>query len=259
MGGFLSLIDSLALGLFVICGFFLTRNLWIWMSARHELQWSQFGLEREMAERRGGRALTFILLMVETIIFVWAISGLALPAWSEGLPSTPDSNANRQFKTNIPPGDGDSGLIVDVGTAAPTDVLSTAAPPSTPAGTIGPRDPRAGCDPSTAWIEYPANGMYVFQEEPVLGTANVPNFASYRFEIRSVESSDFSVYRGDYDQPVTEGPLGTISPSVLLPGEYRFRIVVFDNTNEVRARCEITITITDPVPTPTPIGAGSLE
>lgn len=256
MGGFLSLITSLATGLYVICGFLLFWNLRVFYTARNELRVAQFGLERELAERRGGRALTMVLFMLEIIITIWAISSIASPAWSEGLPG-PTQTARPTFITSTPAGGGS----FDIQNTGPTEISipATFAPPSTPQGTIGPRDPRGGCDTNTAWIEYPANGMYVFQVETILGTANIENFGKYRFEIRSLESSEFSLYPRDYDRPMVNGPLGELNPARLLPGEYRFRLVVFNTNNDVMARCEITIWITDPVPTATPIGAGQIE
>jgi hypothetical protein len=60
----------------------------------------------------------------------------------------------------------------------------------------------------------------------------------------------------DYASPVTEGPLGSIVPQNFVPGEYRFRMTVFDASGSMRAACEITIFISEPLPTQTPIGAG---
>lgn len=259
MGAFFSLIENLSTGLYFICGVLLIWNLRSLMQARHELQLAQYGLEREMAERHGGRALTTVLLMAEFIIVVWGISSYASPTWSEGLPdSDTESNIDSPFITNTPAGDGS--FDIQVRTLAPTDVLATAAAPSTPVGTIGPRSQRTGCDPNQAWIDYPANGMYVFEEVPVTGTANLENFAKYRFEIRKATDVDFSLYsKGDYNQPVVNGELGSFLPSVLLPGEYRFRLTVFDTNNNIRASCEITINIIEPVPTATLLGAVGAE
>ncbi len=258
MGSFISLIENLSLGLYIICGFFLIWNARALMIARYELKLAQYGLEREMAERQGGRALTMIMLMIEILVMVWAISNLASPAWSEGLPDDPVNSQSRQFQTNVPAGDGSFEITRSSG---PTEqpILSTARPPVTPPGTLGPRSQRAGCDPDRAWIEIPANGMYVFEDITVIGTAAIDSFASYRFEIRNADGGDYSVYSGDYNVPVTDGPLGSLSPAVLLPDEYRFRVVVFDTARQPQAYCEITITITEPPATPTPIGAGVAE
>lgn len=258
MGEFLSLIENLAPGLYVLGAVIFLwhiRSLWI---ASSELRFAQFGLERELAQRRSGRSFTFVAVIVELMIAVWGISTLAVPTWNEGLPLTAMPNAVRTFETNIPLNNGDT-FDIDPN-RAPTSgpgILATFAPPSTPIGTIGPSDARVGCDPDRAWIQVPANGQYIFEDMTIIGTANVENFAKYRFEIKGISQSNWSVYtEGERTDPVMNGPLGNIVPfGALLTGEYRFRLVVFNTLDEVAATCEITIWITDPQPTATPLGA----
>lgn len=258
MGGFISLIENLAPGLYVIGGLMLLWNIRALFVSRGELRFAQYGLEKELAQRRGGRAVTLVFVMAELLIAVWAISTLAAPTWSDGLPDTPEINVARDFFTATPAGGGE--LAIDAN-ARPTDgpgILATAPPPSTPVGTIQPSDPRRGCDPETAWIQIPANGQLIFEETSIIGTANVENFSKYRFEIRNVENaSNFSLFpAADYTEPVVNNVLGNILP-VLFNGEYRFRLTVFDTNNAVAGQCEITIFITEPPLTATPLGAGA--
>lgn len=257
MGAFISLIESLAPGLYVLAGVLLFLNLRSLMMAQGELRFAQYGLEKELAQRRGGRAITLIFVMIELLVAIWAISALAAPTWSDGLPSTAVVNSGRNFTTSTPVGDGSLGIDAEAGPTAGPGILATAPPPSTPIGTIGPFDQRVGCDPDVAWIQIPANGQYVFEEMDVLGTANSPDFAKYRFEIRGTAEDQFSVYTPtDFTNPVQDGILGRILPVYLLEGEYRFRLTVFNTVNEVVGSCEITIWITEPQATATPIGAG---
>jgi hypothetical protein len=113
-----------------------------------------------------------------------------------------------------------------------------------------------------AYIDVPVNGQVIFEVTAILGIATIADFGYYRFEIRDLAAgTDFAVIGGaqsDYTTPITArgGPLGSIIPQNFLPGEYRFRLVVFDRTGLPRATCEISIFISDPPPTPTPIGAG---
>ncbi|MFP4321519.1 MAG: hypothetical protein ACLFTK_03615, partial [Anaerolineales bacterium] len=107
-------------------------------------------------------------------------------------------------------------------------------------------------------IRLPGNGQVIYETESIIGTANIADFGYYRFEIRNLETGgDFGVIGGassDYTEPVTDGPLGTIVPQNFAPGEYRFRMVVFDTAGVSRAACEITLFMSDHIPTPTPIG-----
>ena len=258
MGAFISLVENLAYGLYVLAGLVLVLQLRAIFIARGELRFAQYGLEKELAEQRGGRAITLLLLMIELMVAVWAISTLASPTWNDGIPDTPIVNADRDFRTSTPIGGGSLDIDANAGPTAGPGILATAPPPSTPIGTIGPSEPRRGCDPDVAWIQIPANGQFIFEEMDIIGTANSPDFSKYRFEIRGMEEDQFSVYTPtDFTSPVVDGVLGRVFPLFLIPDrEYRFRLMVFNNINEVVGSCEITIWITDPQPTATPIGGG---
>ena len=257
MGGFISLIENLAPGIYVVAGAVFLWNLRTLFISRNELRFAQYGLEKELANRKGGRAFTIAILMIEVLIAAWAISSLAAPTWSEGLPATQEVNAQSDFRSATPAGGGVLGIDANVQPTSGPNILSTAPPPSTPVGTIGPNDPPVGCDPDVAWIHFPGNGQYVFEEIDIIGTADAPNFSKYRFEIKGVVEESFSLFtQADYTSPVRNNVLGRIFPLTLLFGEYRFRLVVFDTNNEVVGLCEITIWIEEPQPTATPLGGG---
>jgi hypothetical protein len=125
----------------------------------------------------------------------------------------------------------------------------------TPVGTIVPNPPDVvGCDTENATLRIPTNGLIVFEPVTVIGTAFVDNFAFYRFELRGDSTSREFASLQDYTQPVAEeGALGQFAPSFYEPGEYQFRVNVFDINGDVKATCMVNIIITDPIPTPTPL------
>jgi hypothetical protein len=259
MGGFFFFVESVASGLYIFGGLAIAwclRGLYL---ARRELRASQFRLEREQAEQRGGRALTGLLLTINLLVAVWGISTMAAPTWREGLPATANPAAQtRQYQTSAAGGQGtpfevtrragDSGPVIPV----------TAPPPSTPKGTILPSQGRIGCIRDQAWIEFPDNGQVIFDVITIQGTANIDGFAFYRFEIKAdnpaEEFRSIGGAQGDRTQPVIDGELGQLIPFNYLPGAYRYRLTVFDSNSVLRASCEISIFISDPIPTPTPIG-----
>lgn len=261
MGSFITLIESLAPGIYVIAGILLLWNLRLIGIARGEIRFAQYGLEKELAQRRGGRAITIGFVMVELIIGAWAISTLAAPAWSDGLPDRTETRIVGDFLTSTPVGGGELGIDVNARPTAADAILATAPPPSTPVGTISQNsDPRRGCDPDTAWIQIPGNGQIIFEELDIIGTANVLNFSKYRFEIRSISSDQFNLYtegQVDYINPVQDNVLGRLLPAPLLTGEYRFRLTVFDASENLTGLCEITIFIERPPVTETPQGGGT--
>jgi len=129
----------------------------------------------------------------------------------------------------------------------------------TPVGTIIPNAPPAECSSPNVQLQVPANGMIVFEPLAVIGIASAPNFAFYRFELNGESTfGSYATIGVDGTNAVPEqGVLGQFSPSFYAPGEYRFRVSVFDITSNQVAFCALTIYISAPIPTPTPIGTES--
>lgn len=262
MGDFFFFVESVAVGLYVFTALGLLWSFRNFLRARRELRESQFRLEREQAQQRGGKALTVVFLSLNILVMVWGTANMAAPTWREGLPPTLDPNfaRNRAYQTSTAENSG--GFQLTPRTDANGDIIPiTAPPPSTPKGTILPSNPREGCIRDQAWIDFPDNGQVVFDVIPIRGTANIQDFAFYRFEIRPDTGSSDAMFstiggaQGDYVQAVVDGELGQLVPLNYLPGNYRYRLVVFDSTSTMRASCEISIIISDPIPTATPIGA----
>lgn len=261
MGNIFFFIESIDIGLYIFIAVLFLWNIRSLVVAQSELRQAQFGLEREMAQRRGGRSITMLFLSLELVVLVWAISTVSAPTWRDGLP--PDfrgENDGVPFATDIPIAG--EGFVVQARATDDFGVVSTAPPPSTPAGTIIAPGGREGCIYDTAWIAIPDDGMRVFEPISIRGVADIADFSFYRFEIRkSGGGGNFAPLPQDHVQPVPLlddkklGELGQLIPDLYLDGEYRFRLAVFDTNSTLVASCEITIFISPPVPTETPIGA----
>ncbi|MBN1563839.1 MAG: hypothetical protein JXA10_08365 [Anaerolineae bacterium] len=252
------LIRDVARGLYIISmGGILFMALRL-RGARRELSMSQFTLEREHALVKQANAITFGGLMIEFLIAIWAIANVMAPTIDDiqagdqagGVPPM------ERFVTSTPAPNPPVALGVDGAIDTGPDLFASPVPTVTPVGTIMPDAPDiVGCANDAAWIHVPGNGQLLFEATTVLGTASVSDFAFYRFEIKqAVTGAEFAPIGGDKPVPVVNGPLGEILPFSLPTGEYRFRLVVFDNTQTLRASCEITIHISEPPPTATPIG-----
>lgn len=223
---------------------------------------AQFRLEREQAQEMGGRAITQIILMIELGILAFFASTVMYDTWTD-LNTTEqqvaeEAEAAIPFRTAVP-GDVGGEFATPTPVVSGQTIIQTPEPSPTPGGTLLPADAPIGCIAEQANINQPDNGQIVFEVETITGTADIENFAYYRFEIRDVlQGGSFGVIGGassDYTVPVVNGPLGSIVPQNFAPSEYRFRLTVFDTGGVMRAACEITIFISDPLPTPTPIGA----
>ncbi len=261
MGNLFFFIESVDIGLYIFIAVLFVWNIRSLVVAQHELREAQFGLEREMAQRRGGRSITLLFLSLELIVLVWAIATISAPTWRDGLP--PDFKGEfdgTPFATDVPVAG--EGFVVQARSTEDFSIVQTAPPPSTPSGTIIAPGGREGCIYDTAYIAIPDDGMRVFEPINIKGVADIDDFAFYRFEIRkSGTDGNFAPLPQDHVQPVplTNGELGELGqliPDLYLDGEYRFRLVVFDTNSNPVASCEITIFISQPVPTETPIGAG---
>ena len=136
-------------------------------------------------------------------------------------------------------------------------LLLTPVASATPVGTILPGYPTpVDCISADASLLVPATGQVVFDSLTIMGTANVANFAFYKFELSGPSTGgSFAPILGERTSPVTEqGVLGQIPLSPFQPGDYDFRLAVFDNTGELRASCTVRIIIRERPPTATPPG-----
>ncbi|MFN8378547.1 MAG: hypothetical protein U0452_07735 [Anaerolineae bacterium] len=264
MANFVFLIDQIANGLYILLGAVLVLMLWRLNGARQMLRSSQYELERGLARERRDNALTGVIIVVELLLMVVGLTRVVAPTLREtmnlsevvvqvaddGVFYTPTPQPlTGQFQVDI------SGVQLGEGNVA-DQVLPTPTLTPTPVGTIVPNSPApVGCDTPNAQLEVPANGMLVFEPMVVRGVAYTDDFAFYRLELKGDSTfNNFAPLPGDGTTPVTElGELGQFVPSFYAPGEYRFRLMVFDITNTVKASCEVTIFISPPIPTATPL------
>ncbi|GAB4551690.1 MAG: hypothetical protein OHK0023_18890 [Anaerolineae bacterium] len=265
------LIEQIAPGIYLLCAAGVLLGLRRMLLAQGDLRIAEFELERELAERRRANAITWTLGTIEFALAVAAIAFVVAPTvradlLNAGLP-TSGSGGNagvpERFETSTPGGDGSAGdAILQTVTAqalsggGPALLLTEVASP-TPVGTIIAGYPTpVGCDSPQAQLKIPANGMIVFDTLTAVGLANVPDFAFYKLELAGPSTGgEFAPPLGNFISPVIEeGVLGQIPLYPFAPGDYRFRLAVFDSTGTIRASCTVWVIITSRPATPTPVG-----
>jgi hypothetical protein len=264
MNAIVFLIEQTAIGLYILIGIGLVINWRRMMRARRDYRATQFELEREIFRYKQSNALTFLILLIQAALIVLGVQQVVAPAINAELKDSGESNQQIVLDDGIvlsptpPPVDFNQPPVdisgVQIGEDEIVQVVATPTLTPTPVGTILPNpDPVSGCDEPNATLQVPANGMLVFEPVNVLGTAFTENFAFYRFELNGPQTfGSFALLR-DYDQPVAElGELGQFVPSFYEPGDYQFRLTVFDITNTLQSACTINIRISEPIPTPTP-------
>lgn len=256
------LIEQAAVGLYILAGVGLLIAWRRFAQAQHDLRATHFELERDIYRYKRANALTAFIVVLEFGIGVLGIQLVVAPSVRQtvdlgealspitDLPFVTPTPAEVVF--GAPPIDVSG---VQIGQQEVVQIIATPTMTPTPVGTLLPNPPPiAGCDTPGATLQVPANGMLVFEPLNVIGTASTDNFAFYNFELSGAATfGSFAPVR-TYDRPVPEtGVLGQFVPSFYPPGQYQFRVTVFDSTNTLRAACMVNITISEPIPTPTPL------
>jgi hypothetical protein len=116
-----------------------------------------------------------------------------------------------------------------------------------PTATVENEDAFGGvlaCSSAGTQIASPGNGDSLSGVVEVIGTASLPNFSFYKFEIQWPDSSEW-VTLESYNVPVAGGLLGhwDTAPLAQQPGTYKFRLVVVDETGNFPDPCIISVVI----------------
>ena len=199
------------------------------VQAWEEFRKAAFGMEKENAQGRLNQAATMLFLLIAMAVAEFSLVTFVAPTLPDAnpLPSpTLDLLATPLF-TPV------ASLPVET-----QDNLGTPAP--TPTSIIG-----QGCTADIN-ITGPSDGESVYGVVIVKGTADIPNFGFYKYEIaRPGETIWLSINAGE--EAVREGVLGEWVTTVLPPGEYQLRLVVADNQGKFMPACVIQVqVITEP-------------
>ncbi len=268
INGIIFLIEQVATGLYLVLAVALVLAVRAWLKATTAYRGTYFELEKDMARYQRGNSFTAVVLVIEAVLIIVGVQRVVAPTLRASLgdlaPQQIAVVSDGQFRTPIPPTF--SAQVIDpsnvqLGEIDPAQQIQPT-PTLTPTlvGTIVANAPPATCNsPEQAMLQIPANGMIVFEPIAVVGIATTDNFAFYRFELKGQSTSgNFATIGVDGTQPQAQiGELGQFVPSFYTPGDYQFRLSVFDSTNALSASCTVTIYISEPIPTPTPLGIGS--
>ncbi len=264
MAGLVFFVEQIALGLYIFIALGALLALRGLLRARSDYRATQYELERDLARFRYSNGWMMLVLLLEAAIIVLGVQQVVAPTLRDQLDAAALAQVIDQddgvFRTPTPPPP--SGFEIDTSNVVIGDTglgersLATPTLTPTPVGTILPNAPAViGCDqPDRASLQVPANGMLVFNPITVRGVANVENFAFYRLEVNVPSVGNFVVASTNTVPVPTIGELGQFVPAAYEPGEYQFRLSVFDITSTVRASCLVTIYISEPLPSPTPLG-----
>ena len=101
----------------------------------------------------------------------------------------------------------------------------------------------AGCANLLATILTPATGESLTGVVEITGTADIANFAFYKYEYISLTAG--AVWRAIQagTQPRQDGVLGTWDTRLVIPGDYALRLVVTDTVGNAPQPCVILVRV----------------
>jgi len=203
-----------------IGGLFAFRRMW-----RSWREWrdSVYGLEREFALRRLGQATAaafFILALVFVEFFIATFIAPSLPATD--ILATPTLDL----------------LLTPAETLSPEQATQAALSPVTQPVPSG----MSGCVPDQIMITAPEPGEPVSGTVEITGTANVPNFGFYKYEITPRGMQNWATISAEREPMVNE-VLGSWNTTSLTNGDYFLRLVVTDNVGVSLEPCVIAVRV----------------
>src|SRR5690348_2978374 len=201
-----------------IGGLFAFRRMW-----RSWREWrdSVYGLEREFALRRlvqatGAAFLILVLVFVE--FFVATFIAPSLPATD--ILATPTLDL----------------LLTPAETLSPEQATQAALSPVTQSVPSG----MSGCIPDQIMITAPEPGATVTGTVEITGTASVPNFGFFKYEVAPMGSQNWATISAGRE-PKINAVLGTWNTSSLTNGDYFLRLVITDNVGISLEPCVIAV------------------
>lgn len=191
-----------------------------------EWQDSVYSLEREFALTRLVRSTAIALLVLGLVFAEFFIATFVAPALpASDILATPTLNL----------------LASPAGTISPElatqDAISPVLSP-VPSGS-------SGCIPEQLIITSPEPGDEVNGTVTLVGTANIPNFGFYKYEVTPLGVESWATVSAGR-QPRQNDELGDWDTTTLANGDYFLRLVVTDNVGISLEPCVIAIRILNP-------------
>ncbi len=201
----------------------------LWQLRKFVLAWNElrgaiFGLEREAAQSRVNQAAAFLVLVIIMAVLEFTLVSIVIPSMPTISP--------RPTAT------------LDLLATPTTTLVATSAVGEEGGPTPTPSElPAAeGCTPGQVNLVGPLNGDLVTGTITLYGTANIPNFGFYTYEVaRPGETVWLPLQVGR--QPVVNDALGVWDTATLEPGDYLLRLVVNDNVGISMTPCAIQVRV----------------
>ena len=224
--------------------FFRAYEIWIYLLLilgglvyvrKFILAWSDmrgaaFGLERESAQSRLNQSASMVVLLLIIGVAEFVLVSFIAPSYPGSNPLiTPTLDVLATSTNTLPV------TPADISATQEMEENMLASPTAEGAG-------GEGCVPGQVSLIEPKHGAEVSGIIKIEGTANIPNFGFYKYEIaRPGETVWLTILAGR--EIVQEGELGQWDTGTLSPGDYMLRLVVTDNQGESLPPCIIQVRV----------------
>lgn len=206
------------------------------MLSWQELRVAAFGLERQQAQARLNRAASILVLLLTIAVAEFVLVSFIAP-------SVPGASPLLTPTLDL--------LATPTITLAVTELPAGSAQQATLTPSPAVQASVSGCVADSIEITSPQNGQEVSGAVEILGTANIPNFGFYKFEMKRPEESNWQTLQAG-NQVRNQESLGVWDTRRLLPGEYQLSLVVVDNQGQASQRCIVQVRVLPFEETPAP-------
>lgn len=203
-----------------------------WM-AWQEIQVAVYGLEREAAQGRLNQAAMVMFVLLFMAVIVFSIVTFVAPT----VPAQ-ELLATATLDLAVEPLEESTTLTAPVG----EDIEFATATPL-PAVSIDP----SGCVPDEIFIAAPESGDILQGRVDVLGSADVPNFGFYKFEVARAEEELWLTIQAGRSVVQDDILVENWDTSRLPIGDYVLQLIVTDSEGEELIPCRISVRIELPV------------
>jgi len=194
----------------------------MWRSWR-EWRDSVYGLEREFALRRLGQATAVAFLILALVFVEFFIASFIAPALpASDILATPTLDL----------------LLTPANTLPPADATQAALSPVTQGVPQG----MSGCIPEQIMITSPEPGDIISGTVDITGTASVPNFGFYKYEVALLGTQNWATISAGREAKVNTS-LGPWNTTSLTNGDYFLRLVITDNIGVALEPCVIAVRV----------------
>ncbi|MBW6465234.1 MAG: hypothetical protein K0B06_01860 [Brevefilum sp.] len=211
-------------GIYIVLGLGILLYLRKFLIGLREWQRSAFGLERKMAQRTLISASTGLILLLLLVLGEFLLVTIIEPRMPAQV---------SEISSVINP------LAEPTATLLPDEVQV-----ALPAGedSVDQSDLVFECIEDVLEITYPANGDTISGTVEVIGSVNVDNFGSYKYEYSPTGNINWVTIAAGNQLKLDES-IGFWYTSALTPGTYLLQLVPLDNVGEALTPCIVTVEV----------------